>query len=391
MTTDLAVSGAAVIGASTAPPSTAPPSTAPPSTAPPGTGQNREPSTRRGAGLEERIGRDPGSFRVLTGDRPTGPLHIGHLFGTLANRVRLQRAGVEMFVLIADYQVLTDRDVAAGLEARVEDLLLDYLAVGIDPYGPRAATIFAHGAVEPLNQLILPFLSLVSVAELRRNPTVKEETAAAGLTSISGLMLTYPVHQAADILCCRANLVPVGRDQQPHVELTRLIARRFNARYCPDTPLFSEPEVLLGEAPLLPGLDGAKMSKSRGNAIALSATADETAALIRRTRTDSGRVITYDPRLRPGVAGLLGLAAMCLGRTPQAVAAEIGGAGSAALKRLATDAVNEHLHPIRERRCHLARDRGELRRVLREGNERASAVAAQTLAAVRSAMGMTYY
>ncbi|MGE5286859.1 MAG: tryptophan--tRNA ligase [Micromonosporaceae bacterium] len=347
-------------------------------------------TTRPTGALHERIRRDPGSFRVLTGDRPTGPLHVGHLFGTLRNRVRLQRLGVEMFVLIADYQVLTDRDVATRLAEHVDELMLDYLAVGIDPHGPQAATIFTHSAVEPLNQLILPFLSLVSVAELRRNPTVKDEIAAAGLTSISGLMLTYPVHQAADILFCRANLVPVGRDQGPHVEITRLIARRFNARYCAGAPLFAEPEVMLGEAPLLTGLDGGKMSKSRGNAIALSATADETAALIRRARTDSGRVITYDPRQRPGVAGLLQLAALCLGRDPRDVADEVGGAGAAALKGLATDAVNEYLRPIRARRAQFATDRGELRRILREGNERATEVAADTLAAVRTAMGMSY-
>jgi tryptophanyl-tRNA synthetase len=342
------------------------------------------------AGLEERILAEPGSFRVLTGDRPTGPLHLGHLFGTLQNRVRLQRLGVDLFVLIADYQVLTDRDVATRLSQHVDDLLLDYLAVGIEPAGPNAATIFTHSAVGPLNQLILPFLSLVSVSELQRNPTVKEEIAAAGITSVSGLMLTYPVHQAADILFCRANLVPVGRDQGPHVELTRAIARRFNARYCPGEPLFPEPEVLLGAVPMLPGLDGGKMSKSRGNTIPLAATADETAALIRRARTDSARFITFEPERRPGVAGLLQLAAACLGAAPDDVAAEIGGAGAAGLKRLATEAANEYLRPIRQRRAQFAADPGELRRILRAGNDRATAVAAQTLSAVMDAMRMIY-
>ncbi len=342
------------------------------------------------AALDDRILADPGSFRVLTGDRPTGPLHMGHLFGTLQNRVLLQRLGVELYVLIADYQVLTDRDVATRLSQHVDDLLLDYLAVGIEPDGPNAATIFTHSAVGPLNQLLVPFLSLVSVAELRRNPTVKEEIAAAGITSVSGLMLTYPVHQAADILFCRANLVPVGRDQGPHVELTRLIARRFNARYCPGEPMFPEPEVLLGAVPMLPGLDGGKMSKSRGNTIALSATADETAALIRRAPTDSARLITFEPERRPGVAGLLQLAAVCLGRTPGEVAAEIGEAGGAGLKRLATEAVNEYLRPIRQRRSQFAADPGELRRILRAGNDRATAVATRTLATVSEAMGMIY-
>src|SRR5262249_16508083 len=155
----------------------------------------------------------------------------GHYFGTLHNRVRLQAIGVELLVLIADYQTITDRDAPSSLPSDVEGQIADYLAVGIDP---ARATIFAHSQIEALNQLLLPFLSLVSVAEIGRNPTVKEEVASTGGTAMNGLMFTYPVHQAADILFCRANLVPVGKDQLPHVELTRTIARRFNERYSPD-------------------------------------------------------------------------------------------------------------------------------------------------------------
>ena len=168
--------------------------------------------------------------RVLTGDRPTGAMHLGHYFGTLENRVRLQARGVELFVLVADYQTITDRDSPASLPGDVIGQIADYLAVGIDP---ERATIFAHSQIEALNQLLLPFLSLVSVAEVGRNPTVKEEVAATGGRATSALMFTYPVHQAADILFCHANLVPVGRDQLPHLELTRTIARRFNDRYSP--------------------------------------------------------------------------------------------------------------------------------------------------------------
>ena len=160
--------------------------------------------------------------RVLTGDRPTGPLHLGHYFGSLQNRVRLAGDGAEVFVLVADYQVLTDRDTAERLDEHVIGLVLDYLAIGIDP---GRTTVFAHSAVPALNQLLLPFLSLVSVPELNRNPTVKDEIAHSGQSTVSGLMLTYPVHQAADILFCKANLVPVGQDQLPHLEITRLIAR----------------------------------------------------------------------------------------------------------------------------------------------------------------------
>ncbi len=335
----------------------------------------------RSAGLEHRISRDPARFRVLTGDRPTGPLHLGHYFGTLRNRVRLQDLGVEVFVLIADYQVLTDRDTAERLQEHTDGLLLDHLALGVDP---ARSTVFTHSAVPALNQLLLPFLSLVSVAELGRNPTVKDEIAHSRQSAVSGLMYTYPVHQAADILFCKGNVVPVGQDQLPHLELTRTIARRFNERY---GDVFPEPEALLSAAPLLLGTDGTKKSKSRANSIPLGATADETARLIRGATTDADRHITYDPETRPGVSSLVLLAALCLERDPHEVAAEIGGGGAAALKRTVTDAVNSHLAPVRARRAEYAADLTYVRSVLRAGNERAAAVADRTLEEVREAMG----
>ncbi|MCX4649434.1 MULTISPECIES: tryptophan--tRNA ligase [unclassified Streptomyces] len=341
----------------------------------------------RSAVLEKLILEDPGQFRVLTGDRPTGRLHLGHYFGTLHNRVRLQNLGVEMFVIIADYQVLTDRDVADNLTGHVEELVLDYLAIGVDP---TRSTIFTHSAVPALNQLLLPFLSLVSVAELNRNPTVKDEIAHSPQSSVSGLMFTYPAHQAADILFCKANLVPVGQDQLPHLELTRTIARRFNDRYGASTAVFPQPDALLSPAPLLLGTDGTKMSKSRGNAITLAADADETARLIKGAKTDSERHITYDPAGRPEVSSLLLLASLCQDRNPQQVADDIGSAGAAALKRTVTEAVNEYLAPIRARRTQYAQDRTHLRQTLREGNERARAVADATLAEVRAAMNSHY-
>ncbi|MFF9507067.1 tryptophan--tRNA ligase [Streptomyces sp. NPDC014724] len=333
------------------------------------------------AELEARIRQAPDRFRVMTGDRPTGPLHLGHYFGTLHNRVRLQELGVDVFVIIADYQVLTDRDVAERLTEITEGLLLDYLAIGIDP---ERSTIFNHSAVPALNQLMLPFLSLVSVAELNRNPTVKDEIAHSRQSTVSGLMFTYPVHQAADILFCKGNLVPVGQDQLPHLEVTRTVARRFNERY---GAVFPEPDALLSAAPLLLGTDGTKMSKSRGNSIALAATADETARLIKGARTDAERHITYEPETRPGVSSLVLLAALCLDRDPLTVAEEIGGGGAAALKRTVTEAVNSRMAPIRARRAEYARDMGYVRSVLRAGNERANAVADATLAEVREAMG----
>ena len=338
----------------------------------------------RSATLEERIARDASQFRILTGDRPTGPLHLGHYFGTLQNRVRLQDAGAELFVLIADYQVLTDRDTADRLDDHAVGLVLDYLAIGVTP--PRSV-IFAHSAVPALNQLILPFLSLVSVSELNRNPTVKDEIAHSRQSAVSGLMFTYPVHQAADILFCKANLVPVGQDQLPHVELTRLIARRFNERY---GHTFPSPDALLSAAPLLLGTDGAKMSKSRGNAIALRASADETARLIRSTKTDSVRHVSYEPAARPEVSSLVLLAALCLDRDPVAVAGEIGGGGAAKLKATVIEAVNERFAAIRARRAELAGDVGYARQVLHDGCDKARAIGNATLSQVRTAMGMNY-
>jgi tryptophanyl-tRNA synthetase len=341
----------------------------------------------RSAQLEAAFLEKPSDSRVLTGDRPTGPLHLGHYFGTLLNRVRLQDLGVETMVLVADYQTITDRDSPASLPSDVEELVADYLAVGIDP---ARSTIFAHSQVPELNQLIVPFLSLVSVPELARNPTVKEEQAAAGLPSASGLLFTYPVHQAADILFCHGNVVPVGKDQLPHLELTRLIARRFNQRYGQSAAYFPEPEALLSEVPVLLGTDGQKMSKSRANAIAISASADETARLIKGARTDSTRRIAYEPVARPAVSNLVLLAALCLERDPQELADEIGDAGAAGLKRVVTEAVNERMRPTRARRRALIEDRGYLRQVLRDGTETARAIAAETLAAVQRLMHTAY-
>ena len=325
--------------------------------------------------------------RVLTGDRPTGQLHLGHLFGTLQNRVRLQEDGVDLMVLVADYQTITDRDSPASLPEDVDGLVADYLAVGIDA---TRATIFAHSLVPELNQLLVPFLSLVTLPELLRNPTVKDEVAWAGMPTLNGLMLTYPVHQAADILFCQATIVPVGADQLPHVEQTRAIARRFNRRYAPEHPVFPEPEALLSDAPVLLGTDGRKMSKSRNNAITLAASPEETARLLRQAKTDSDPDITYEPKTRPEVANLVLLTALCENAAPATVAAEIGSRGAAELKRRATEAINEKLRPIRVRRAELMRDRGYLRAVIRDGSLAARAIAQNTLKQVSAAMHTDY-
>jgi tryptophanyl-tRNA synthetase len=234
---------------------------------------------------------------------------------------------------------------------------------------------------------MLPFLSLVSVAELQRNPTVKDEAKSAGITSIGGLLLTYPVHQAADILFCKANVVPVGRDQLPHLEQTRVVARRFNDRY---GATFPEPDALLSTATLVLGTDGTKMSKSKGNVIELRMTADETAKKLKGAKTDPDRHITYDPVNRPEVANLLLIASLCEGVEPATIAEEIGDGGGGGLKKRVTDSLNEVLAPVRARRAELEADPSYVEDVLARGNAVANEIADATLAEVRERMGMNY-
>lgn len=340
--------------------------------------------------IAAQIGEHPEYFRMLTGARPTGHLHLGHYFGTMQSWKQLQDANVDTWILVADYQVITDRDGVGPLRERVLSLVADALAVGVDP---ERSTIFTHSAVPALNQLMLPFLSLVTESELHRNPTVKAELEATDGRAMSGLMLTYPVHQAADILFCQANLVPVGKDQLPHLEQARLIAQRFDKRYGradKKHPVFRRPEALLSEAPLLLGLDGAKMSKSRGNTIEIRMSADQTAKLIKKAKTDSQRTITYDPSERPEVSNLLMLASLCNGRDPRQLAEEIGDGGAGKLKALVTEAINDYFAPIRQRRQELAANEDYLLQVLHAGNDKANQVASETLDNVRKAMKMDY-
>ena len=335
-----------------------------------------EASQKRSEAIRADLEVNPGKYTMLTGDRPTGRLHLGHYFGTIKERVALQNKGVTTRVIIADYQVITDRDTTENIQDNVRNMVIDYLACGIDP---EKTIIFTHSAIPALNQLMLPFLSLVSEAELLRNPTVKAEQEASG-HALTGLLLTYPVHQACDILFCKGNIVPCGKDQLPHIEQTRQIARRFNERY---GFVFPEPEGLLNDdAPEIPGLDGRKMSKSYGNAISLSFTAEETAKIIKKSKTDSERFITFDKENRPGVSALLTTAALCTGRAEVEIAEEVGNGGSGTLKKYVTEAVNEYLA--------IAAKPGYVEEVLHEGNRKANEIANETLDEVREAMHMVY-
>lgn len=342
-----------------------------------------EAAVRRSNEIQADLAEHAGKYNMLTGDRPTGRLHLGHYFGTIAERVRLQNLGVHTNIIIADYQVITDRDTTEHIADNVYNMVIDYLACGIDP---EKTMIFTHSAIPALNQLMLPFLSLVTESELHRNPTVKAEQEASG-HALTGLLLTYPIHQACDILFCKGNVVPVGRDQLPHIEITSKIARRFNERY---GKVFPEVAGLLTSTPLIPGLDGRKMSKSYGNAISLSMTAEETAKLIKKSKTDSERMITFDPDNRPGVSALLTTAGICTGRDPKEIADEIGMGGGGALKAYVIEAVNTYFEPIRQKRAEFAAQPDLIRDIIHDGNARANVIANATLDEVREAMGMVY-
>ena len=205
-------------------------------------------------------------------------------------------------------------------------------------------------------------------------------------------MYTYPVHQACDILFCKGNVVPVGKDQLPHLEMTRTIASRFNKKFCEATGkenVFPEPQALLSKTPMIFGLDGSqKMSKSRGNAIMLCATEDETAKMIKKAKTDQDRNITYDPVNRPEVANLLMLISLCTGENPVDIAARIGEGGGGMLKNTLTEALNEELRPLRQKRMELEKNPDYIRSVLIKGAERAREIGIKTLEEVRDVMNM---
>lgn len=337
--------------------------------------------------IEADIAVNPKKYRVLTGDRPTGRLHIGHYFGSLKNRVRLSKMGVPTMILIADYQVLTDHDAYDKISENTKQLVIDYLAAGIEP--GEDVFIYPHSHVPEANQLMIPFLTLVTNPELSRNPTVKDEIEKSTIPLNAG-MYTYPVHQAVDILFCKGNVVPVGKDQLPHLEMARVIARRFNNKFCKNAePVFPEPHALLSKTPMIMGLDGsAKMSKSLGNTIMLSASEDETAKLIKKAKTDQDRHIAYDPKNRPEVANLLRIISLCTGEAPELIAERIGDGGGGMLKSTLTEALNEELRPLRAKRAELEKQPELIRQVLLEGVEKARAIARQTLEEVRHVMNM---
>ena len=342
---------------------------------------------------------------MLTGDRPTGRLHIGHYVGSLRRRVELQNQGDfdKMFVFIADAQALTDNtDNPEKVRQNVVEVALDYLACGLDP---EKVTIFIQSQIPELCELAFYFQNLVTVSRLQRNPTVKTEIGMRGFEgSIPVGFFTYPISQAADIAAFRANVVPVGEDQRPMIEQATEIVRRFNHIYG-DTLV--EPNIMLPDNQAcmrLPGIDGkAKMSKSLGNCIYLSETADEMAKKVKVMYTDPTHLSVNDPGHVEGNTVFTYLDAFCrdehfgLYFPDYANLDEMkahymrGGLGDVKCKKFLEKVLNETLEPIRARRLEFQKDIPDIYDMLRRGCEDARAVAADTLADVRRAMKINYF
>lgn len=333
---------------------------------------------------------------ILTGDRPTGPLHLGHFVGSLRNRVKYQHE-YKQYVMLADAQALTDNmDDIDKVHRNVVEVALDYLAVGIDP---KLSTIFIQSQVPELTELAFYYLNLVTVARLERNPTVKEEIRLRDFErDIPAGFLTYPVSQAADITAFKATLVPVGEDQIPMIEQTNEIVRRFNRTYknaSTKQEILVETKALVPELGRLPGIDGkAKMSKSLGNVINLGATADEVTKAVKRVYTDPLHLKIEDPGHVEGNVAFTYLDAF---DTDKATIAELkehytrGGLADSIVKKRLEAVLQEMLEPIRMRRAELANDKGYILQLLREGTEQAREVAANTMSEVRAALGLTYF
>ncbi|MCC6110726.1 tryptophan--tRNA ligase [Limosilactobacillus fermentum] len=331
---------------------------------------------------------------ILTGDRPTGKLHIGHYVGSLRERVKMQESGeYDPFIMIADQQALTDnaRD-PEKIRRSLTEVALDYLAVGLDP---AKSTLFVQSQISALAELNLYYLNLVTVSRLERNPTVKAEIQQKNFNrSIPAGFFTYPVSQTADITAFKANLVPVGDDQEPMLEQAREIVRTFNSIY---GEVLVEPEGVFppkGQG-RIPGLDGnAKMSKSLGNAIYLSDDEDTLKKKVMSMYTDPNHIHVEDPGQ---VEGNVVFTYLDIFDKDTAKVQELkdhyrhGGLGDVKIKRYLMEVLNAELAPIRQRRAEFAKDLPAVMDMLKAGSDRANQVAAQTLDEVKDAMGLNYF
>ncbi len=327
---------------------------------------------------------------ILTGDRPTGKLHLGHYVGSLQNRVKLQDE-YRQFIIIADMQALTDN---AENPAKVRDNLievaLDYLAAGIDP---EKSTIFVQSFIPEISELAMYFMNLVTLARAERNPTVKDEMRQKGFgADVPVGFLAYPISQAADILAFKANLIPVGTDQEPMIEQTNEIAEKFNRIYA---PVFPAVKALISATPRLPGIDGkAKMSKSLGNTILLSDTDETIAHQVMAMYTDANHIHASDPG---SVEGNVVFSYLDVFDADKAEVKKMkehyraGGLGDVILKKRLTEILQDIIRPIRERREAFAKDIPAVRRMLQQGSETARAVVQETMADVKRAMKIDYF
>ncbi len=331
---------------------------------------------------------------ILTGDRPTGKLHIGHYIGSLTNRVALQESGLyESFIMIADQQALTDNARnPEKIRNSLTEVALDYLAVGIDP---SKSTIFVQSQIPELNELTMHYLNLVTLSRLERNPTVKAEIQQKNFeNSIPAGFLIYPVSQAADITAFKADTVPVGEDQLPMIEQTREIVRSFNSIY---GEVLVEPEAVLpsSNAGRLPGTDGkAKMSKSIGNCIYLSDDADTIKKKVMSMYTDPNHIRVEDPGQIEGNTVFTYLDVFATDKKAVEEMKEHykrGGLGDVKVKKYLNEVLQAELEPIRNRRLEFEKDLDAVYKMLKDGSDKAEAVAANTLMEVRQAIGIEYF
>ncbi len=329
--------------------------------------------------------------RILTGDRTTGPLHIGHYIGSLRNRVTLQHTH-EQFIMLADAQALTDNmDNPAKVHDNVMQVALDYLAAGIDP---AKSTIFIQSQIPELTELTFYYMNLVTVSRLERNPTIKQEIVLRNFErDIPAGFFTYPVSQAADITAFKGTIVPVGEDQIPMIEQTNEIVRRFNRLVNRD--ILRECQALVPEIGRLPGIDGkAKMSKSLGNVINLGASAAEIKTAVRNVYTDPLHLKVSDPGHLEGNVAFIYLDAF---DTDKVALQEMkdhyvrGGLGDSVVKNRLEGILQDLLAPIRARREEYAKDPAEVLRILKAGTEKARAIAAQTTDEVKTALGLKHF
>lgn len=326
---------------------------------------------------------------ILTGDRPTGCLHLGHYVGSLKNRIELQEMHTQ-FVMIADVQALTDHVKEPGkVRQNVLEVAFDYLAVGINY---EKSTIFIQSLVPELFELTMYYLNLVTWNRLKHNPTVKQEIVQKGLSeNVSAGFMVYPVSQAADITAFKADLVPVGADQLPMIEQTNEIVRHFNQTY---GEVLVRAEALLSSIPRLPGIDGSpKMSKTLGNCIYLSDSADEVEKKVKRMYTDPNHLRVEDPGQVEGNPVFMYLDFFETDRVQLEEWKQQyrrGGLGDSVVKKRLNEVLQEFLRPIRSRRLLLAKDPSSVMEILKKGSERARETAARTLQEVRSAMSLQY-